>query len=89
MSHRRFNKDALNNVPVKDAATTTMGVITATQTLAPELQVVAITATFKLMLERYGITPADAFTVADNVMNNAIGRREEFAAVRDYMAGEL
>lgn len=84
-----LNRDSLNMVPVKTAATATVRVIDAIQTLPPHVQVIAIVAAFKLLIERYGVEAQDAFTVADNVMNHAQGRRAEFDAVRAYLANEV
>lgn len=85
----KFNRDLMAMAPVKESATSTMRVIDAAQDLPPHLQVIGITATFKLMLERYGISPQDAFTLTDNIMNHAQGRRVEFDAVRAYMENEV
>lgn len=84
-----LNRDDMNMVPVKEAATSTMRVIDAIQTLPPQLQVIAIVAAFKLLTERYKVEAQDAFTVADNVMNHAQGRRAEFDAVRRYLHNEV
>lgn len=84
-----LNRDLMNNVPVKTAATSTMAVINALQDMHPHVQMIALTAAYKLMVERFNISPHDVFTVADNVMNHADGRRDEFAAVADYLKGEL
>lgn len=84
-----IDRDRMNMIPVKDAAVSSMRVIDALQDLPPELQVIAVVATFKLMSERFGVPVSDAFTVADNVMNHAQGRRVEFDAVRAYLTNEL
>lgn len=84
-----FNRDHMNMVPAKDAATATMRVIDGVQDLPPHLQLIAVTATFKLLLERFGVDAQDAFTVADNIINHAQGRRVEFDAVRAYMDNEV
>lgn len=84
-----LNRDSMNLVPVKEAATSTIRVIDAIQTLPPHLQVIAIVAAFKMLTERYGVDAQDAFTVADNVMNHAQGRRVEFDAVRAYLDNEV
>jgi len=85
----KFNRDLMNMASVKEAATSTMRVIDAAQDLPPHLQLIGITATFKMMLERFGVDPQDAFTAVDNIMNNAEGKRAEFRAVRMYLATEL
>lgn len=84
-----FNKDQLNNIDVKQASLSAMHMVDAAQSLSPAEQVLGITATFKLLMEHYQIDPQDAFSVANNVMNHADGRRTEFEAVRLYMENEL
>jgi len=85
----RYVRDLLANIDLTDATSSTMHVINALQQLQPHEQVLAVTATFKLLIERYCIRPQDAFTIADNVMNHAEGRRTEFKAVELYMENEL
>lgn len=84
-----LNRDLMNLAGVRESATSAMTVIDAVQDLPPHLQVIGITAVFKLMVERYGVNPQDAFTVTDNIMNHAQGRRAEFEAVRAYLANEV
>lgn len=84
-----LNRDLMSMAGVRESATSTMRVIDCVQDLPPHLQVIAIAATFKLMIERFGIEGQDAFTITDNIMNHADGRRVEFDAVRDYLANEV
>lgn len=84
-----LNRDEMNSVGVRDAATSTMAIIDRIQDMPAHVQVVAMTAAFKLLVERYNISPQDVFTVADNVMNHADGRRVEFDAIRMYMENEI
>lgn len=84
-----LNRDLLNTVPTREAAVASMTVIDALQDFPVEHQLVALTATYKLMTERFNINPQDVFTVADNVMHHADGRRTEFKAISDYLEGEL
>lgn len=86
---RRFDRDLLNMLPVQLAATTTMSVIDHLQDFTPEAQIAAVTASFKLLTERFGVDPQDAFSVTDNIMNHAEGTRVEFNAVRAYLANEV
>lgn len=79
----------MNMAGVKPSATSTMRVIDSVQDLPPHLQVIAITASFKLLIERFGVTPDDAFTATDNIMNHAQGRRVEFDAVRAYLENQV
>ena len=85
----KINRDLMNTAPVKQSATGTMMVIDAVQDLPAHLQLIAITAAFKLMSDRFGMPVQDAFTVADNIMNDAEGKRVEFAAVRMYLENEV
>lgn len=85
----KLNRDHLNHVPVGVAANDAMALIDRVQDWPPERQMLAITSTFKLLAERFGVTGGDIFTVADNVMNHADGRRSEFLAIQDYLEGEL
>lgn len=84
-----FDRDKMNMTPVKEAAIATMKAIDGIQDLPPHLQVLALTSAFKLMIERFGVEAQDAFTVADNIMNDALGKRAEFKAVRQYLHLEV
>ncbi len=84
-----INRDEMNSVGVRNAATSTMAIIDRIQDMPASTQVVAIASAFKLLVERHGIPAQDIFTVADNVMNRADGRRVEFDAIRMYLANEV
>jgi hypothetical protein len=84
-----LNRDLMNHIDVRGAATATMHVINALQELPPHHQVVAVVATFRLLIERFKLDPQDAFTLTDNIMNHAQGRRAEFDAVRAYLENEV
>lgn len=86
-----LDKDALNNVRVGDVANVTMALIDRMQgaDIAPAAVVAAVSALFLLVCERYGVRPPDAFSVVDNIMNHAAGRRAEFAAAAQYLEEEL
>lgn len=85
----KLNRDLMNMLPTKITANATMAVIDRLQDFPAELQIVALTAAYKLMVERFGVSPHDVFTVADNIMNHADGRRTEFLAIADYLENEL
>ncbi|MGH0000080.1 hypothetical protein ACQU0X_08365 [Pseudovibrio ascidiaceicola] len=85
----KIHPDDLNLIPAKAAATSTMAVIDAVQDYPPAVQIIAVVAAFKLMIERFNMNAQDAFTVADNIMNHAQGRRVEFEAVQAYLENEL
>lgn len=84
-----LNRDLMSMVPVKAAANASMGVIDHVQDLPPHLQVIAIATSFKLLIERFDVSGPDAFTIVDNIMNHAEGRRAEFEAIRLYLANEV
>ena len=85
----KLDRDLMNMAPVGASANVTMGVIDHVQSLPPHLQVIAITAAFKLLIERFELPAQDAFALVDNIMNHAEGRRVEFDAVRMYLAHEV
>ena len=85
----RFNRDLMGMAPVVESATSTMRVLDAVQDLPPHLQLIAITATFKLMTERFGMPAQDAFLITNNIMKDQEGKRPEFDAVRMYMENEV
>jgi len=85
-----MDRDKLNGIAVRKAATTTFAVIDAVQERPPEAQIFGIAAAFRLLSERLGIEPQDAMTVVGNVLaSSETGDRVEFDAVRDYLANEV
>ena len=86
---QKLNRDLMNQIPTRVAATSTMAVIDRLQDMPVEVQLIALTAAYKLMVERFGIDGHDVFAVADNIMHHADGRRVEFVAIADYLRNEL
>ncbi|MDO8839671.1 MAG: hypothetical protein Q7V31_12160 [Parvibaculum sp.] len=84
-----MNRDLLLSTPTRTAASRTMQVIDGVQDYQPHEQIVALAATFLLLCERWNTDPRDALRITDRIINHAEGKRPEFAAVRDYMEGEL
>lgn len=84
-----LNRDTLNHIPVNVAAVDAMAVIDRIQDWPRERQMLAVTSVFKLLAERFGVNSGDIFTVADNVMNHADGKRVEFDAIAAYLRSEL
>lgn len=84
-----INRDDMNHASVQSVANASVSVIDRLQDYPAAVQVPAITAAFRLLIERLDLDPADAFTVADNIMNHADGRRTEFQAVAAYLANEV
>ena len=85
----KLNSDLMNSIPVGVAANDAMALVDRMQDMTPERQMIALTTVYRLMTERFGVSPHDVHTISDNIMHHADGRRIEFKAVADYMAGEL
>lgn len=83
-----LNPDALNNADVGLTANAAMAVIDRLQDFTPEVQMLAMTASFVLLAQRHKQRPSDLFVTADNVINGAEGKRPEFAAVAHYLENE-
>jgi len=78
------------NADLSQAARASMSVIDRLQTYQPGEQIASLAGTFKLMAERFGIDPADAFQAVEHMMRDADRRlTPEFGAVKLYMEGEL
>lgn len=84
-----FDHDAFSSAPVSQAARASMAVINAVQQLDPAVQVHGMAAAFLLLAERFKLEPQDLFAKTTNLMNYAEGRRPEFTAVSEYLAGEI
>lgn len=85
-----INRDIVASADVRLAATSTMQVLDAIQSIRPrEYQITALACSFQLLAERVGLEPQDLFALSTNIMNHADGRRPEFAAVRQYLKEEL
>lgn len=86
---RKLNRDLMNSIPPVTAARDAMSIVDLMQDMTAERQIIALTSVYRLMVERFGVSPHDIHTVSDNIMNHADGRRAEFKAVAAYMEGEL
>ena len=86
---RKFNRDLFINTNVRHAANASVAVIDRLQAFNAHEQVAGLGAVFLMMAEHHGISAQDAFSVITNIMNDAEGRRAEFAAVKMYMENEL
>lgn len=84
-----LNQDDLNNIQVAEAANASMALLLVLQDMPAHTQVASIASMFLLIMERYGFNPQDAFSVINNIMNHAEGRRPEFKAIAQFMREEL
>ena len=84
-----MNTDALNHVSTVDVTRAMMAMLNAVQDMDAHIQAPAMAALFTLACERHGLKPQDVFTVTNNIMNHAEGRRPEFEGVAAYLANEL
>lgn len=86
----KFNNDLMINADHEQVAMTSFAVIDLLQDLDPELQALALAATFKLLAERFNLNPQDVFTYAGNLMTHTDGtHRSEFKGIRMYLREEL
>ncbi|HWL80080.1 MAG TPA: hypothetical protein VNR89_03945 [Roseomonas sp.] len=85
--------DKLVNAPRDTSAAATVLLIDRLQDFIeehPGVQVVAASALFLMLCERFGVSAQDAFTAAKNLMNEHDGTlSHEFKAVRAYLANEV
>lgn len=75
------------------AAKGTMSLLDKLQHMRKEEQVVSAACFFSLLAQKYrqehGITATELLVMADRIMNDAEGRRKEFAAAALYLNNEL
>lgn len=81
--------DKVTNAPVVGVAEAAMTVIDRLQHFPPEQQVMGAIAAAQILLDHYRLRLPDVGPAVTNIMNHAAGRRPEFAAIADYVAGEL
>ncbi len=86
---RPFSRDRLINLPSKLGGRAAMATITALQQHHPEAQVVGLCAAFLMLCEHVHANPSDVFQVTSNVILKGEEGRIEFAAVREYLRGEV
>lgn len=92
MSHptRSLNRDAMNSASARPVANTAMAVIDRIQDRPAEHQLLGLAWCFRLVVERYGMTPQDVMTAASNLAASNEGEaRPEFRGLRDYVEIEL
>lgn len=89
MGSLKLNRDTLNMTGIKPAANAAMTVIDRLQDFQPNVQLVGLAAAFLSMATHLGIPAQDVFTVTTNLINDAEGKRAEFAAVDAYLEGEV
>lgn len=80
-----MNRDLMNLIPSRRAATRAFQVIDILQAWRPHEQVVALAATFLLICERLDVNPRDGLAVAERIITHTEGKLPEFAAIRDYL----
>lgn len=85
-----MNRDLVTNINPKRAGIAAMTVVTAMQDLAPEEQVIGLTAAFQFLLEKRGFPVQDAMSIANHVMYTRDGGlMPEFFGAKAYMENEL
>ena len=84
-----MNRDLFINANLRDTAVASMALIDKVQDMQPHIAMGALSATFLMLCEFWGVDPKDALGITKNLMNHADGKRAEFKAVAAYMEGEL
>ena len=86
-----LNHDLLNNVNRKHISTACFQLLTKMQNEPPHIQIAATCCMFLLLCESFNQEPADIFRMSKNALayDQQGDSEEHFAAVRDYIKGEL
>lgn len=83
-------RDLMGNCPVREAAQCCMAVASAVQTNPNQgSRLMGLACAFLLAAEQSGIPVTDMMIYARNCMNDAEGKRPEFAATADYINKEI
>ncbi len=84
----KVNLDKFKNTHRKDSATGAMTILDAIQDMPSARQLAAISTCFRIVADCCDLNVADTLTVAGNMVNDAEGRRAEFAAVEEFINNE-
>jgi len=85
----KLHSDLLRNTPIEPACRASMAVIDKLQDYSPEVQILGVGATLKVIAEIYKVNLGDILSIIDNIMHYSEGKRPEFAAVEEYVRKEL
>ena len=87
---KRSVYDSMINAPRTKVALGSFHLLNTAQDFPPEIMVTSATCMALLLCEHYKVEPQDAFTVANNLMNDSDDRgMTDFQAIRLYMKEEL
>lgn len=83
-------RDLMANCSVREAARCCMAVASGVQTNPDQgSRLMGLACAFLLAAEQSGISVTDMMSYARNCMNDAEGKRPEFAAAADYINKEI
>lgn len=83
-------RDLMGNCSMREAAQCCMATVSAVQTNPDQgSRLMGLACAFLLAAEQSGISVTDMMIYARNCMNDAEGKRPEFAAVADYINKEI
>ena len=84
-----FNRDVMNNAPVRKVANAAMTCLDALQVkYTPEVQAMGAAVVLLALAEHYKIPAQDIFTATKNLINAGDEQRSEFRAVKFYLREE-
>lgn len=84
-----MNRDQLTNADIHEVSASCIDALDKIQRHPRHVQVPVICALFLSVSEASGLTVQDLLQTTERMTSHADGRRPEFAAVIDYVKGEL
>lgn len=84
-----MNRDAMTNANLKNVAGAAQDALDRLQRHPKGVQAPAVCSLFLALSEATGVSIQDLLEITQRMTRHADGRRPEFAAVVDYMRGEL
>lgn len=83
-------RDLTGNAPLRESSNAAMGVADALQHVPHKgARMMGVSAAFLILAECAGLNVYDLMAMARNCMNDAEGRRPEFAAVDEFVRKEI
>lgn len=84
-----MHRDLLNNAKPDRVSRAMMEAIDRLQNYQPHEQLMGVCALFLFLSQAWGIPAQDVFTATKNLINDADGKRPEFAGIETYIKKEL
>lgn len=84
-----MNRDLLNNARPDRVAQAVVDATDRLQNYQPHEQMMGVCALFLFLADHWGVPAQDVFTATKNLINDADGKRPEFAGIEQYIKKEL